>query len=41
MMIKLPWPALVQLELTMTNRTLVAHHLYAATALPQIPGMIS
>lgn len=36
-----PRPAFVQLELTMTNRTLVAHHLYAATALPQIPGMIS
>ncbi len=37
----IPRPAFARLELTMTFRTLVAHHLNAATALPQIPGMIS
>lgn len=40
-MMLIPRPAFVRLELTMINRTLVAHHLYAATALPQIPGTIS
>jgi len=40
-MMLVPRPALVQLELTMRNRTLVAHHNHATLAIPQIPGMIS
>ena len=40
-MMLVPRPAFVRLELTMTNRTLVAHQNHAAIAMPQIPGTIS